>query len=359
MRGYIFVIALGLLFFGCTQPAPPENLTNDSVSPPIEECIGPVCGIDGNTYGTDCEAELAGIEVDYRGECMISDTCTDSDGGMEPDIPGTAQKGDGSSADGCDADGALLEYSCVDGAITQTVYDCGENRSCSEGACVAKEPEPPPENDTPPAGCQGPTEADILVASTTSLGAATYKDECIEFMVVKDYYCKNGKVEAINHECPAGYGCNQGKCEYQPFSCSETDGGMDPAVKGRTLVTKGLSVPLDETDECVDLATLKENFCNEDGTGSSQEVDCGSGSKCYLGKCVDSDCSETDDGLDIYEKGTTTMDDEEYEDYCLDDHEIREYYCYGDEIKDKLVMCGQDYICSHNMDKCIEGSIED
>jgi len=358
MRGYIFLIVLGLFLAGCTQPTPPVNDTNGSQTPPVEECIGPVCGVDGNTYATDCEAGLAGVEVDYRGECMPGEACTDSDGGMEPEIFGTAQKGAGSSPDSCDADGKLLEYSCGDAGIMQTAYDCGENRSCSEGRCVTEEPQPPPENETPPAGCQGPSEADVLVASTTTVGGTVYKDECIEFMVVKDYYCKGGKVEAINHECPAGYGCNMGKCEYQTFSCSETDGGMDPAVKGRTLVIKGMNVPFDEIDVCVDTATLKENFCNADGTGSSEEIDCGSGNKCYLGKCVDSDCSETDDGMDIYKKGTTTMDEEEYEDYCLDDYEIREYYCYGDEIKDKLAMCGQGYICSHNMDKCIEGSID-
>jgi hypothetical protein len=362
MRG-IFILAVllsGLFLAGCSQPTPPANDTNGTLTPPVDECIGPVCGTDGVTYATDCEAVLANATADYMGECMEDAApCTDSDGGQDTETAGYSKKGDIRFDDRCAADGKLQESVCQDGEASSVLLECGLGKECSEGRCIiAPATEPPPVVEPPQTGCSGPFEADILVKGTVNINGSTYTDTCIEFSVVKDYFCKDGNLAAINHECPAGYGCNMGKCELQPFICSETDNGNDTQNRSRTLVTKGLNVAFDKTDECIDIATLKEHYCMPDGTAATEEITCASGTKCVLGKCVKSKCSETDGGFNIYKRGITTAGDVEKEDECLSDFDIQEYYCYGDEVQYEVESCGSGYICSSTNSKCVEGSVD-
>ena len=359
MRGYIILVLIGILVAGCAQPDVQDTDIDGGVTTePIEECIGPVCGVDGKTYGSDCEADLAEVDIDYMGECLILETCTDSDGGMEVTIAGTVEMGDDSYDDYCE-NNTLQEYNCVDNFVVLIPFDCTEDKECLDGKCVAPEPE---ENETieePQTGCEGPYDADIFTQANVTFNGTVYTDECIEFDVVKDYLCKEDVMETINNECPSGYGCNQGVCEEQPFICSEDDFGNDTTTRSRTLVTRGMDILFDNADECLDIAILREHYCALNGTAVTEEITAPSGKKCISGKFIDSKCSETDGGLDIYERGVTTASGEEEEDDCITDYEIREYYCYGDEIYSKITHCGDGYICSNSNNKCVEGSIDD
>lgn len=357
MRRLFALFAL-LLIAGCTQPAPDGNATNDTnVTPPVANCTGPVCGSDLITYQTDCEAALANVSVQYSGECIIEENCTDSDGGVNASVSGTASRGNQTMEDYCVDAEILTEYSCEGNEIQEASVQCGEGQICRGGACENAPPPPEPEKNGTQ-GCSGPSAEDIYRKETVTFNGTNYTDYCIEFKVVKDYFCKNGKVDFISHECPPAYGCIGGQCEYQQTVCSETDDGNDTKVRGETVVVRGINTLFRGTDECIDEGTIKEYMCLENGSAKSEEIQCASGFKCASGKCIRGACSETDGGFNIYKGGITTADDTDYEDECIDDYELTEYYCYGDEVRSDVKRCPKGYICNDVMGRCNEGSID-
>ncbi|MDD5172461.1 MAG: hypothetical protein PHF60_05505 [Candidatus ainarchaeum sp.] len=361
MRRFLLLIIAGLvLAAGCLGPEQPQNqtngtnITNETNVTPEPVCAGPVCGSDGVTYDTDCIAQYANVSIIHEGACV--ENCTDSDGGAQPDVAGAVIKGEDTFYDYCIDEQQLAEYICTDNEPEMATINCGEDKECSRDRCVKKPPGPPP-NVT--LECVGPSEADILVNESVSYNNSIYVDYCIEFDVVKDYFCKDNKLDAINHECPSGYGCQFGRCEKQYLKCTDSDGGNDTSKRGRIIVTKGIDTMSDKWDECIDTVTLREYYCAEDNSSASQDIDCGSGFKCFEDRCVKSECSETDGGLNIYKKGTTTAGEEEFTDECVDFEEIREYYCYGDEIRFKVEHCGPGYICNMESYRCVEGEVSD
>lgn len=352
MRAFILIIA-ALMVFGCAQPeTPPENVTNltnetnltNQTNVTVPECSGPVCGSDGETYQSDCEAEEAGLTY-TAGECAVD--CTETDDGIDTKESGRLTLGSATFDDHCLNSTYLLEYACLENEAANATVFC--EHGCSDGAC--QEPEPEPED----IGCVGPVEPDVMVAESVTYNKTEYKDVCADYTTVKDYYCKDKEVKAANSQCPAGLRCEGGACKDVPETCTESDLGKDIYDRGRTVHSKGLATLLNEWDECVDDGMVREYYCTLNGS-EVEEIECGSGYKCASGRCIESDCHDTDKGFDIYKAGSTENLNEEKDDHCVDDYKLREYFCYGDDVESDVVTCPEDHICRD--DRCVEGEIK-
>ena len=358
MRGTSIVVAvvIVLLFSGCTGlfgSSNPSNTTglnnsqNGSVNqttPAVSDCLGPVCGADQQTYATDCEALLAKVAVLYPGECKVEPTCMDTDDGIKPETAGTVTKGNETHADYCLDASQLIEYSCLDNKITMASITCQNGKECKDGACVVKVEPKPPEI---PSGCTGVSAPNVSRSDSITFNGSSYSDICVDYRTVKDYFCKDNSISSVNHECDEGSGCQDGRCIKLQLSCTDSDYGNDTTVKGQVIQSRGLLSSLSEWDSCKDEATLNEYDCGADNEIVLSVIDCGSGRKCANGRCVRSKCSEDDNGNDIYETGTTTVDGGvEYRDSCIGDNTVREYFCHADDAWSDDIVCPSNYTCS-------------
>jgi hypothetical protein len=79
----------------------------------------PVCGVDGVTYGNPCEAEQAGVDIAYDGECVVEVTCLDRG------CP------DGWTCDFCQSSGGDARWIC----LSPLAGACLPPNNCPEEGC--------------------------------------------------------------------------------------------------------------------------------------------------------------------------------------------------------------------------------
>lgn len=176
----------------------------------------PVCGADGVTYGNDCEAGCAGVDVADEGECAPPDACADND----DCAPGNYCEQDGT----CGGDGVCTPYPDVCARKFDPVCGCdGETypTSCNahaHGVSVAAEGECGcvcPLVYKPVCGVDGKSYPNACTAGCADVEVA-HEGEC-EGTCYSDADCPQPQF------CQHGDGvCDgQGACQIRPDACAQ------------------------------------------------------------------------------------------------------------------------------------------
>lgn len=156
----------------------------------------PVCGCDGATYSSSCEAAAAGVSVRTRGKC-------------EP-----------SAETAC---GGLRGLTCADGQYCNypPAANCG--RADATGIC-APTPGPCTRESRPVCGCDGTTYGNACTAAAAGVSVET-QGECAPPAATCGGYAGVACPTGQYCDYAAGDGCDiadgQGRCAVQPEVCTD------------------------------------------------------------------------------------------------------------------------------------------
>ena len=239
--------------------------------------------------GTHWGFAAAGCGYGYKcedGACVpASDVlCTDSDGGVNLKVKGTATDSSGTETDYCYADGALAEYSCLSNyAKKRGYFNCPSGYKCDDGACV-------PASNVLCTDSDGGFNLNVRGTTTDSSGSST--DFCFQNNEVTEYSCLNDySKEMRSLRCGGGEICIDGACVinsslWENSPCNDSDGGNNIYVRGETKTTKEESDYKEHVDECKS-GRIDESACNYLGIIEIyMSTPCPQGFICNDGACV-------------------------------------------------------------------------
>ncbi|MBN2422235.1 hypothetical protein JXB41_03335 [Candidatus Woesearchaeota archaeon] len=138
--------------------------------------------------------------------------------------------------------------------------------------------------------------------------------------------------------CEGEKDCENGVCPIPDDSCNDSD-GFDYFTKGNVGgFLNGEKYLLE--DSCVDDVELTEYYCRDN---YSRSISFYCENRCKEGVCIPVDFCYDTDGFDYFTMGTVSgfLNGEEYlfEDYCKDEFNIVEYYCYNEYSKSIAYDC--------------------
>jgi|GEM_PF-2621517 len=287
MRNYIIILlAVSLVFFGCLD----STETVEEIPEPEEEP----------------EPE-----------------CTESDSGLNKNVKGSVVANGITYDDVCESEGTLREYFCSGTEVSSNLVDCGEGFECSQGACVESEEEEVEEPDC----VETDSGRDYTTSGTLTYKWSDYVDTCQGNYDMIEYYCEDDKMKQENHHCDVGQRCVDGACIVLDASCTDSDSSNELEL-GTTIQYGGGMVIGSSTDSCVDAASRTEYYC-EDGMAKSRVEPCPLDYYCEGGACHML-CFDADLGKEFDEPSYVRSDEGIFNDYCVDEETVMEYYCSDD-----------------------------
>ncbi|MBN1156668.1 hypothetical protein JXA85_03570 [Candidatus Woesearchaeota archaeon] len=215
-------------------------------------CTGPSDNDESNCGDSVCEGgEVCDSCVADCGHC---DSCSDTDGGNEIDIKGTAYGYNNNNNLFNDTD-----Y-CVDSNNIMEYYCSGTSEQSQQQSCGTDS--------------YGPT---YCANSSAVLHNHTY-NSCWSGV------CHHATYPEAAQYCEPGQYCSDGEC-YWSDSCSDTDGGFNLLVSGTVSgYHDGEQYSIDEF--CVDSVTVMEYWCLYDDYLNYSYSCTGNSTGCVAGACV-------------------------------------------------------------------------
>jgi hypothetical protein len=222
-------------------------------------------------------------------------TCTDSDGGLNYYIKGTANNTQGSTgADSCTSSATVKEYYCdsYTGQVLSINHNCLSGESCVNGACVQGGNQTNSTCYDSDGGMNGAVKGYVIFS-----GYTVY-DSCNDNSHVSEAICNSqNQLEWWPISCPNG--CSNGACvqgggNQTNTNCTDSDGGLNYYVKGRTYGYNNIGLYYSVDDSCEVGVNLYENYCNGT-TPLSIKYSCING--CSNGACVQGGGNQTMDYL--------------------------------------------------------------
>ncbi|VVB57479.1 Uncharacterised protein [uncultured archaeon] len=160
--------------------------------------------------------------------------CTDSDGGIMPNVKGTLRSSSGfSSADMCTGAQTVLEWYCTSGGHDSQAINCSRSSEiCQDGACVPFEGSGATLRCTETDGGDKPYAAGTTEVFVNNQGAGPKSDRCDDPATLQEYFCNpdgTGDIKTyscangcLNGACiPTPGGANSASCEPPGAACGD------------------------------------------------------------------------------------------------------------------------------------------